>query len=71
MGEREEGARGGGCIQISVIMRDGTEPNCFAARKQFCMPCVCVCICVRCTLCMCEGKKRREIKRVRATNLDR
>ena len=34
---------GGGCIQISVIMRAGTEPCCLLERKQFARA---VCICV-------------------------
>lgn len=42
--EREDGVGGGGgCIQISVIMRAGTEPRCLLERKQFaCALCICV-----------------------------
>jgi len=45
---------GEGCIQISVIMRAGTEPNCLPERKQLHTLCVCVCVCVcvrACVLC--------------------
>lgn len=40
---KEEGAGGGGCIQISVIMRAGTEPNCLLERKQLHTLCIYVC----------------------------
>lgn len=33
----EKGSGGGQCIQISMIMRAGTQPNCLPERKQLCM----------------------------------
>lgn len=41
---KEEGAGGGGCIQISVIMRAGIEPNCLLERKQLRTLSVYVCV---------------------------
>lgn len=40
----EKGAGGGQCIQISVIMRAGTQPNCLLERKQLRTLCVFVCM---------------------------
>lgn len=40
----EKGSVGGQCIQISMIMRAGTQPNCLPERKQLCMLGVCVCV---------------------------
>lgn len=39
-----EGAGGGQCIQISAIMRAGTQPNCLLERKQLHTLCVFVCM---------------------------
>lgn len=40
----EKGSGGGQCIQISMIMRAGTQPNCLPERKTTVHAgCVCVC----------------------------